>query len=113
MGQPDRRLCSVGGRPVIRPLTPGEAELARDAFGEIALETWSKEGIAARVVRSDGEATGAAYIYVNDRTGENAIIVVPGAAGTPLGNNLANSSQRVEPLFPRLRFPARYKLVAT
>jgi ribokinase len=58
------------------------SKLGRDAFGEIALETWSKEGIAARVVRSDGEATGAAYIYVNDRTGENAIIVVPGAAGT-------------------------------
>jgi ribokinase len=28
------------------------------------------------------EPTGAAYIYVNDRTGENAIIVVSGAAGT-------------------------------
>src|SRR5262249_55176899 len=28
------------------------------------------------------QPTGAAFIYVNDRTGENAIIVVPGAAAT-------------------------------
>ena len=30
---------------------------------------------------SPEEPTGAAFIFVNDRTGENAIIVVPGAAG--------------------------------
>ena len=34
MGQPDGRLCRDGGGPVIRPLTPGETELARGAFGE-------------------------------------------------------------------------------
>lgn len=58
------------------------SRLGRDAFGDIALETWKKEGVTARVVRPDNEATGAAFIYVNDQTGENAIIVVPGAAGT-------------------------------
>lgn len=30
----------------------------------------------------DDEPTGAAFIYVNDSTGDNAIIVYPGAAGT-------------------------------
>lgn len=58
------------------------SKLGRDDFGEIALATWEKEGITARVARSATHATGAAFIYVNDRTGENAIIVVPGAAGT-------------------------------
>ena len=38
--------------------------------------------ITARVAESPDQPTGAAYIFVNDRTGENAIIVVPGAAGT-------------------------------
>jgi ribokinase len=55
--------------------------LGRDSFGEIALAAWAKEGIVARAEQVEGEPTGAAFIYVNDRTGENAIIVVPGAAG--------------------------------
>ncbi len=56
--------------------------IGKDAFGEIALKTWADEGILAVAAQSDTEPTGAAYIFVNDRTGENAIIVVPGAAGS-------------------------------
>lgn len=51
-----------------------------DDFGAVALATWEKEGIHARVVETPDEPTGAAFIYVNDQTGENAIIVVSGAA---------------------------------
>jgi len=57
------------------------SRLGQDAFGEIALATWKAEGITPRVAMSDSEPTGAAYIFVSDKTGENAIIVVPGAAG--------------------------------
>src|SRR5262249_34668985 len=57
------------------------SKIGGDAFGDIALATWQREGIAAQVVRSPTDATGAAFIYVNDRTGENAIIVYPGAGG--------------------------------
>jgi len=56
-------------------------KIGKDAFGEIALATWKREGIAARAIQSDQEPTGAAFIYVNDKTGENAIIVYPGAGG--------------------------------
>jgi ribokinase len=58
------------------------SKIGRDAFGEIALKTWRDEGIVARAAQSDKEPTGAAYIFVNHDTGENAIIVYPGAAGT-------------------------------
>lgn len=58
------------------------SKLGKDDFGSIALATWRAEGIATRVLETADEPTGAAFIYVNDRTGENAIIVVPGAAGT-------------------------------
>ena len=58
------------------------SKIGRDAFGDIALATWQNEGVNAHVIRSPEEPTGAAFIYVNDRTGENAIIVVPGAAAT-------------------------------
>jgi ribokinase len=57
------------------------SRLGKDAFGDIALTTWRDEGIAPRVALSADEPTGAAYIFVSDMTGENAIIVVPGAAG--------------------------------
>lgn len=56
------------------------SRLGRDAFGAEALATWQREGITARVTQVDDAPTGAAFIYVNDVTGENAIIVVPGAA---------------------------------
>jgi len=57
------------------------SRIGADAFGDIALATWRAEGIRARVARVEGEATGAAFIYVNETTGENAIIVVSSAAG--------------------------------
>jgi ribokinase len=57
------------------------SRLGKDAFGEIALATWKAEGIAPRVALAADAPTGAAYIFVSDATGENAIIVVPGAAG--------------------------------
>jgi ribokinase len=56
------------------------SRLGKDDFGRIALATWKVEGVMARVAESTEEPTGAAFIYVNDRNGENAIIVVPGAA---------------------------------
>src|SRR5581483_2320819 len=58
------------------------SKIGRDDFGSIALKTWEAEGITARVAQVPDQSTGAAFIYVNDRSGENAIIVFPGAAGT-------------------------------
>jgi ribokinase len=58
------------------------SKIGRDAFGDIALSTWKSEGIVARAAQSDKEPTGGAFIFVNHDTGENAIIVYPGAAGT-------------------------------
>jgi ribokinase len=58
------------------------SKIGRDTFGDMALSTWKAEGVISRVVVSDTEATGAAFIFVNPATGENAIIVYPGAAGT-------------------------------
>ncbi len=58
------------------------SKIGKDEFGASALATWRKERIRAQVIETADQPTGAAFIYVNDRTGENAIIVVPGAAGT-------------------------------
>ncbi len=57
------------------------SRLGRDAFADIALSSWKAEGIDPRIAFAEDEPTGAAYIFVSDETGDNAIIVVPGAAG--------------------------------
>jgi ribokinase len=57
------------------------SKLGKDEFGAIARATWKNEGINARVAETTEHPTGAAYIFVSDRTGDNAIIVVPGAGG--------------------------------
>jgi len=55
--------------------------VGNDPFGDNALALWAGEGIDAQVRRVDGQPTGAAFIYVHEDNGDNAIIVVPGAAG--------------------------------
>src|SRR5882724_10192192 len=58
------------------------SRIGKDEFGAIALATWKREGVTPRVIETADQPTGAAYIFVNDTTGDNAIIVVPGAGGT-------------------------------
>ncbi|MCF3933614.1 ribokinase [Acuticoccus sp. M5D2P5] len=56
--------------------------LGADAFGEIALGIWGEAGVdTAHVVRDSARPTGAAFIFVSTRDGNNAIIVEAGAAG--------------------------------
>ena len=56
------------------------SKLGRDAFADLARATWKDEGIDARFVTDTADQpTGAASIVVNERSGENAIVVVPGS----------------------------------
>lgn len=55
--------------------------LGRDDFADMALGTWRREGVNPVVTQVDSTYTGAAYIFLEEATGENAIIVCPGAAG--------------------------------
>lgn len=71
------------------------SKIGRDDFGKVALETWHREGIATSVGESDTDPTGAAFIYVNDKTGENAIIVVPGAASTITAADVDRSAEAI------------------
>lgn len=56
--------------------------LGRDDFAEIAFTMWKAEGVTPVVTRLDDNYTGAAYIFIEEETGNNAIIVCPGAAAT-------------------------------
>ena len=57
-------------------------KLGKDNFGDAALAMYELEGVKAVAPQDPNISTGAAYIFVQDGTGSNAIIVVPGAAGT-------------------------------
>jgi ribokinase len=56
--------------------------LGEDLFGDTAMAMYVKDGVTPRVRRVADVATGAAYIFLEQGTGANAIIVVPGAADT-------------------------------
>jgi ribokinase len=57
-------------------------KLGKDDFGDRALAMYAAEGVTVRAEQVANTSTGAAYIFVQDGTGANAIIVVAGAAGT-------------------------------
>ncbi len=56
--------------------------LGKDAFADIALATWSEAGVVPEIEQTEDSYTGAAYIFIEESTGNNAIIISPGAAGT-------------------------------
>jgi ribokinase len=55
------------------------SKLGNDAFGDLARRTYFEEGIDTRHLLKTASATGAAAILIDAKTGENSIIVVPGA----------------------------------
>lgn len=56
--------------------------LGRDPFADMALATWDRAGVIPEITQHDDSYTGAAYIFVEEATGDNAIIVCPGVAGS-------------------------------
>jgi ribokinase len=58
------------------------SKLGRDTFADLALATWAEAGVTPAVSRHDDGYTGAACILIDAATGDNAIIVCPGVAGT-------------------------------
>jgi ribokinase len=54
--------------------------LGRDDFADMALNTWKAAGVTPQIIWTPESYTGAAYIFIEEATGNNAIIVCPGAA---------------------------------
>ncbi len=58
------------------------SKLGRDTFAEMALATWAEAGVTPAVSQHDDNYTGAAYIFVEEASGNNAIIICPGIGST-------------------------------
>ncbi|MFK7871038.1 MAG: ribokinase [Roseobacter sp.] len=56
------------------------SKLGQDDFAQLALDTWERAGVIPHVDQVADSYTGAAYIFIEDGTGDNAIIIAPGAA---------------------------------
>ncbi len=58
------------------------SKLGQDTFADMALATWKEAGVTPQIAQTGDSYTGAAYIFIEEATGDNAIIIAPGAAGT-------------------------------
>jgi ribokinase len=56
--------------------------LGQDTFADMALSMWREAGVIPEVSQHPESYTGAAFIFIDEHTGNNAIIVSPGVAGT-------------------------------
>ena len=70
--------------------------LGKDNFAEMALDIWKKSGVTPHVKQSEDDYTGAAYIFVEESSGDNAIIIAPGAASKISVSDLDSRSDLIE-----------------
>ena len=67
--------------------------LADDDFGKIAKQTWQNANVKGAIKYSTSSYTGAAFIFIDDKTGDNAIIIAPGAASEISLNDIHDNSE--------------------
>lgn len=69
--------------------------LGRDDFAAIARSTWDRAGVHAEVTEDAESYTGAAFIFLEEATGNNAIIVSPGAAARITAEDLEAKAELI------------------
>ena len=69
---------ALGGRGKVTIIT----RLGDDGFADMAEATWASAGVEAAAQRDGESHTGAAAILIDDLSGDNAIVVSPGAAAS-------------------------------
>jgi len=58
------------------------SRLGADPFADMAMATWARAGVHPAVTQHADSYTGAAYIFIEEASGNNAIIICPGVAST-------------------------------
>ena len=72
-------------------------KIGKDRNADIALSLYKEVGINTdSIIQDDNNLTGVAGIMVNEKTGENAINVVPGAAGTLVKQDIDDNIKFIE-----------------
>jgi ribokinase len=84
------------------------SKVGDDEFGDMARAMWKSEGIDASYVSSTATATGAAAIILDQGSGENAIVVAPGACYEVSSDEVHNATgffERASVLLAQLELP--------
>ncbi len=55
--------------------------IGADTFGQMGRDVWVEAGVTPMVIEDAERPTGSAGIFIEEATGKNAIVIVPGAAG--------------------------------
>ena len=71
------------------------SRLGNDDFAKMALQTWEKAGVTPHVTQSPDDYTGAAFIFIEESTGDNAIIISPGAAAKISAEDLISKTDLI------------------
>ena len=72
-------------------------KVGKDQNAEMALTLYKEVGINTNsVIQDDNNFTGVAGIMINEKTGENAINIIPGAAGTITNKDIENNLKFIE-----------------
>ena len=73
------------------------SKIGNDPYGEMALQMYKESNVdTSNVIISKDYKTGVAGILVNKQTGENAITVVPGAAGKITKEDIDQASNAIK-----------------
>ena len=72
------------------------SRLGEDDFANMAISLWEKSGITPHVTQYSDSYTGAAYIFIEDKTGNNAIIVSPGAAANINDDDITANKELIQ-----------------
>ena len=99
----DKYLIGPGGKGSNQAIGAARAggevsfisKVGKDNYADLAISLYKDTGINFDgLVIQENESTGSAGILINRKTGENAINVVPGAAGT-IGKNLIDKNLNI------------------
>ena len=72
-------------------------KIGKDQNADMALSLYKEVGInTASIIQDDNHLTGVAGIMINEKTGENAINIVPGAAGTLINQDIDDNLKFIE-----------------
>ena len=72
------------------------SRLGKDDFANMAISLWEKSGITPHVTQYSDSYTGAAYIFIEDKTRNNAIIVSPGAAANINDDDITANKELIQ-----------------
>ncbi len=70
--------------------------LGADDFAGMARDLWAEAGITPCVTEDAASYTGAAHIFINEASGDNAIIIAPGAAANLSPDDIEGARDAIE-----------------